>query len=132
MFFRIAGALVCNQCLFLLLYFVHLFLGVRRITDLGSRKTKVLVHATDVGDKLTGDACAELLEVAGVEHYSDGDGDLTILGIKRSNYTLVVGKGELRARMRFGIMTGEQLRLKVVLVGSMCCGPCALPTVTDI
>ncbi len=98
--------------------FVRLFLGARRITDLGSRKTKVLVHVTDGDDKPIGDACAELLEVAGVEHFSDGDGDLTILGIKRGNYTLVVGKGALRARMRFGIMTGEQLRLKVVLVDS--------------
>ncbi len=97
------------------LSFVRLFLSARHISDLGSRKTKVLVHVTDKDNNPVEDAYADIVEMEDEEQYSDEHGDLTILGIKRGTYTLVVTKGPFRVSTKFTIQIGEQLKLKVVL-----------------
>lgn len=95
--------------------FVRLFLSARQITDLGSRKTKVLVHIMDKDNKPIEDAYADILEMENEEQYSDQQGDLTIIGIKNGTYTLLVSKGDLKVSTRFTIQLGEQLKLKVIL-----------------
>lgn len=95
--------------------FVRLFLSARRITDLGNRKTKVLVHVTDKDNKPVEDAVADIVEMQNEQQYSDEQGDLTITGIKSGSYTLVVTKGAFRVSTKFSIQIGEQLKLKVVL-----------------
>jgi hypothetical protein len=95
--------------------FVRLFLSARQITDLGSRKTKVLVHVMDKELKPVADAYADVLEMENEEQFSDENGDLTIVGIKNGTYTLVVSKEGIKVTTKFTIQIGEQLKLKVVL-----------------
>jgi len=95
--------------------FVNLFLSARHISNLGSRKTKLIITVIDKNGKPVADAYADVLEMENEEQYSDENGELTIVSIKNGTYNLEVSKDGTKTSRKFTIKLGEQLKLKVVL-----------------
>lgn len=95
--------------------FVNLFLHARHIDDIGTRKTKLLVHVTDKEGKPLQDVFVDVLEMEDEEQYTDAEGNAIISGIKSGSYYLKISKDTLSKTAPFTLKMGEQLRQSIIL-----------------